>query len=63
MTDVKWEWNDVKVERIRDAVDYWILKHEIFHAESVFQTDTGLIESPMLVATILDILEIEVKYE
>lgn len=60
---VSWEWDLEKTAEIRKLINDWIKEYEIFDAESLFQCDNGLIESPTLVAQILETLDIEVEYK
>lgn len=58
-----WKWDDFKKIVVIRLINDWITEHEIFDGESLYQMDDGLIESPALVASILEALEIEVKWK
>lgn len=59
---VDWKWDEFKTVVVQRLINDWIKEQEIFCSESLFQMDNGLIESPTLVANIIDALQIEVKY-
>lgn len=58
-----WAWDGFNTMEVIRLINDWITRHEIFDAESLYQTDDGLIESPTLVADILKALKIEVKWK
>ena len=60
---VDWVWEPYKTSVIQRLINNWITEYEIFDGESLYQTDKGLIESPTLVADILEALQIEVKWK
>jgi len=57
-----WTWDGFTTVEVQRLINNWIEENEIFDAESLFQMDKGIIESPTLVADILEALKIEVKY-
>ena len=61
--EVDWIWDDFKKNVVIRLINNWIIENEIFDAESLFQMDKGLIESPALVADILEALQIEVWHK
>lgn len=61
--EVDWIWDDFKKNVVIRLINDWIIENEIFDAESLFQMDKGLIESPTLVADILEALQIEVWHK
>ena len=60
---VDWKWDEFKTIVVQRLINNWIIEHEIFCAESLFQCDDGLIESPSLVSDILEALDIQVEYK
>lgn len=60
---VDWQWTEFKTVVIQRLINNWIKEYEIFSAESLFQCDNGLIESPNLVAQIIEVLDIDVEYK
>lgn len=61
--DAVWEWDGSKIKEVQEIIDDWIMEYEIFDSESLYQLDNGIIESPTLVAKILEALNIQVEYK
>lgn len=60
---VEWRWDKFKAIRVQQLIDDWIKENEIFCAETLIQSDRGLIESPNLVADILGELDLKVEWK
>lgn len=60
---VEWKWDALKIYQIQMLIDGWIEDNEIFDAETLFQVDRGLIESPNLVADIIGVLDPKVEWK
>lgn len=60
--EADWVWDDFKKNIVIRLINNWIIENEIFDAEDAVW-GKGLIESPTLVADILEALQIEVVHK
>lgn len=56
------ELTDEKKEKIINAVLDFFITHKAFHAESVMQCDNPLIEAPVTMTEICEIIGFKVEY-
>lgn len=52
-------WTDEKKQRVLQLIENFIVKYEFTSGEALMQSDDGTIESPSVMADIVDVIEPE----